>query len=247
VLCKWYTERSLNWLMPSQWQYLLHNLGSWHGYFLKLSPQGQELSRQPSCVSLVGLDDCQKIRQTVQVGDRVKVLEYSHLARSTLVLPNGAFSQGSMQYTPVGEFGAELGLIHPPAGQRLRLVLLFQQGRLQEMTLIPEHLPDREQINPAVIDPHTISKAWQGESQTFYADWRSPTSDTVHCVYDFHNLGLLLPYQAIALYPDPIPHCTPFSLSLLWLAEPDLLYHLSRRYDPMGGWTELTLGTLKPS
>jgi len=232
--------------MSSQWHYLLHNLGSWHGYFIKLSACGEERSRQGSCTTLEGLDDHQTIRQTVQVGDRVRVLEYSHLARSVLVLPNGAFSQGSTQYTPVGEFGAELGLIHRLAAiaQRLRLVLLFQQSELQEITLIPEHLPDSAPINPDPINPQTIPKAWQGESLTLYTDWRSPT--TAPCVYEFSSLGLLLPYHAIAQFPNPIPHRTPFSLSLLWLAEPDLLYCLSRRYDQMGGWTDLTLCTLRP-
>lgn len=234
--------------MSSQWQYLLNNLGAWHGYFIKLSPQGQELSRQPSCTTLEGLDNNQTIRQTVQVGDQVRVLQYSHLARSVLVLPNGAFSQGSIQYTPVGEFGAELGLIHKASAiaQRLRLVLLFQRGELQEITLIPEHLPDSPQITPNPIDPQTTPKTWQGERITFYTDWRSPTTEIIQGVYDLSSLGLVLPYQAIAQFPSPIPQCSPFSLSVFWLAQPDLLYHLSRHYDHMGGWTDLTLCTLHP-
>jgi len=234
--------------MSSQWQYLLKNLGAWHGYFIKLSPQGQELSRQPSCTTLTGLDNNQSIHQTIQVGDKVRELTYSHLARSTLFLPNGAFSQGSTQYTPVGEFGAEFGLIHQASGiaQRLRLVLLFQQGKLQEITLIPEHLADSESIPPHAIDPHAVPTTWQGESVTYYSDWRSPTSATISQTYDFKHQGLLLPYRAIALFPEPIPHRSAFSLSALWFAQPDLLYHLSRHYDQMGGCTELTLCTLKP-
>ncbi len=234
--------------MSSQWQYLLNNLGAWQGYFIKLSPHGEERSRQPSCTTLEGLDNNQTIRQTVQVGDQVRVLQYSHLARSVLVLPNGSFSQGSTQYTPVGEFGAELGLMHRTAAiaQRLRMVLLFQRGELQEITLIPEHLPDSPQIIPNPIDSQTIPKTWQGDSFTVYADWRSPTTDTIQGVYDLSNSGLVLPYQVIAQFPNPIPQRSPFSLSLLWLAQPDLLYHLSRHYDHMGGWTALTLCTLRP-
>ncbi len=234
--------------MSSQWQYLLNNLGAWQGYFIKLSPHGEERSRQPSCTTLEGLDNNQTIRQTVQVGDQVRVLQYSHLARSVLVLPNGAFSQGSTQYTPVGEFGAELGLIHRTAAiaQRLRMVLLFQRGELQEITLIPEHLPDSPPITPSPIAPQTTPKTWQGESFTVYADWRSPTTEIIQGVHDLSNSGLVLPYQAIAQFPNPIPQRSPFSLSLLWLAQPDLLYHLSRHYDQMGGWTALTLCTLRP-
>ncbi|MBD0363613.1 MAG: DUF3598 family protein, partial [Coleofasciculus sp. C3-bin4] len=100
--------------MPSQWECLLKNLGEWQGSFTRFSSQGEQLEDTPSVVSLEGLNENQTIRQTLrflppdQPVDE-KVLEYSSLNRSVLFFENGAFSQGSMQWAPFSEFGAELG------------------------------------------------------------------------------------------------------------------------------------------
>jgi hypothetical protein len=102
-----------------------------------------------------------------------KVLEYTSLNRSTLFFEDGAFSQGSLQFGPFSEFGAELGFL---AGNcRLRLVQLFDtSSQLSSLTLIREH---RQNTPPAPRPPLTVAAllgCWQGEAVTLYPDWRTP-------------------------------------------------------------------------
>ncbi|MFB8791279.1 MAG: DUF3598 family protein [Potamolinea sp.] len=164
--------------MPSQWEYLLQNLGEWQGSFTHLSPQGEQLKDTPSVVSLEALNDNQTIRQTIHffpVNQPVeeKVLEYSSLNRSTLFFANGAFSQGSMQWGPFSEFGAELGLIS--GNRRLRLVQLFNKNsQLEQLTLIREHKAGEDSKTLPTLTLEQLLGEWQGEAVTMYPDWRSP-------------------------------------------------------------------------
>jgi len=164
--------------MASQWECLLKNLGEWQGSFTRFSPQGEQLEDTPSVVSLEGLNDNQTIRQTLrflppnQPVDE-KVLEYSSLNRSVLFLENGAFSQGSMQWAPFSEFGAELGLIE--GDRRLRLVQLFnKESQLTQLTLIREKLAGTEASERPALELEQLLGEWQGEAVTIYPDWRSP-------------------------------------------------------------------------
>lgn len=108
----------------SQWQSLLQNLGAWQGSFTRLSPQGKVQANIPTLVTLTGINNNQTIRQTIQYFDsdtggleQEKVLEYQSLSRSVLFFENGAFSQGSIQFGPFSEFGAELGFIWPKGSE----------------------------------------------------------------------------------------------------------------------------------
>ncbi len=164
--------------MPSQWECLLKNLGEWQGSFTRFSPQGQQLEDTPSVVSLEGLNNNQTIRQTIrlcppsQTVDE-KVLEYSSLNRSILFFENGAFSQGSMQWGPFSEFGAELGLIE--GKRRVRLVQLFNKdSQLSQLTLIREKLADTDAPEHPELTVEQLLGEWEGEAVTIYPDWRSP-------------------------------------------------------------------------
>lgn len=186
--------------MGSQWDCLLKNLGVWQGSFAHFSPQGLLQDETPSRVTLAGLNDNRTIQQTIQkfadgalIYDRV--LEYSTLNRSILFFETGAFSQGSIQYGPFAEFGAEMGLIADR--QRLRLVQQFdRQSQLDRLTLIREwlaaeslaDLPDRfsapsddsqslQQSAPDLTPEATLQSlvgTWVGEAETRYPDWRDP-------------------------------------------------------------------------
>jgi hypothetical protein len=164
--------------MPSQWECLLKNLGEWQGSFTRFSPQGQQLEDTPSVVSLEGLNNNQTIRQTIrlcppsQTVDE-KVLEYSSLNRSILFFENGTFSQGSMQWGPFSEFGAELGLIE--GKRRVRLVQLFNKdSQLSQLTLIREKLADTDAPEHPELTVEQLLGEWEGEAVTIYPDWRSP-------------------------------------------------------------------------
>lgn len=175
--------------LPSQWDRLLCNLGAWEGSFTRLSPQGQELENIPTLVTLAGMNDNQTIRQTIQhfsteTGEIVqhKVLEYSSLSRSILFFENGAFSQGSIQFSPVDDFGAELGFIN--GDRRLRLVQLFKDNHFSSITLIREHRQHTPAAEQPPLSVEMLQGIWQGEAVTLYPDWRPAdsysTTLTVH-------------------------------------------------------------------
>jgi hypothetical protein len=165
-------------IMPSQWECLLQNLGEWEGSFTHLSPQGEQLKDTPSVVSLEGINDNQTIRQTIRFYPanqpvEEKVLEYNSLNRSTLFFANGAFSQGSMQWGPFSEFGAELGLIAD--NRRLRLVQQYNKNsQLEQLTLIREHKRGEDSKTLPTLTLEQLLGEWQGEAVTMYPDWRSP-------------------------------------------------------------------------
>lgn len=164
----------------SQWQCLLLNLGTWQGSFTRLSSQGEIAEDIPSIVTLEGLNGHQTIRQTIQHfspdGEPTynKELEYSTLGRSVLFFENGAFSQGSLQFAPFAEFGAEMGFIQ--GDRRLRLVELFdQEGNLASLTLIREHRQHTPRTDRPPLTIEQLLGTWQGEVVTIYPDWRNPT------------------------------------------------------------------------
>lgn len=175
----------------SQWDYLLKNLGSWSGSFTRLSPAGQIQSDWASLVTLEGLDENRTVRQTIRqfgaAGELLydRTLEYSSLGRSTLFFEDGAFSQGSTQFGPFAEFGAELGFI---CGQRrLRLVQQFDKAsQLSQITLIREQQLAAAERLAAVerlaerppLTPEQLVGRWQGEGVTLYPDWRPPARFT---------------------------------------------------------------------
>lgn len=168
--------------MRSQWECLLQNLGEWQGSFTRLSPQGELLEDTPSVTTLEGLNNNQTVRQTIRnfppnQAVKERVLEYSSLARSVLIFENGAFSQGSMQWGPFAEFGAELGLI--AGDRRLRLVQLFdKESRLDTITLVREHQAGTDAPERPPLSVDQLLGEWQGEAVTLYPDWRSPDTYT---------------------------------------------------------------------
>ncbi|MBF2036354.1 MAG: DUF3598 family protein [Leptolyngbyaceae cyanobacterium T60_A2020_046] len=161
--------------MTAQWDCLLKNAGTWVGSFTRLSPMGEIWADTPSTVILQPSADQKLMRQEIHKRPadgppQDTVLEYRTLNRSVLFFENGAFSQGSIQWGPFSEFGAELGLI--AEHHRLRLVQLFDKTQqLGSLTLIREHLEGTE---PSARSPLTIEDllgTWQGEAVTLYPDW----------------------------------------------------------------------------
>lgn len=169
-------------MKSSNWENLLQHLGIWNGSFTRLSPQGTMIEDMPTTISFETLNDGQTVRQTNQyapVGNRpaeTRVLEYSSLGRGVLFFSDGSFSQGSLQFSPISEFGAELGFIQ--GDRRLRLVQLFNpveaESRLTRLTLIREQRQgtDAPERPPLTLDD--LLGTWVGEVTTLYADGRSP-------------------------------------------------------------------------
>lgn len=169
--------------MKSQWECLLQNLGEWHGSFTRLSPQGEVVEDTPTVVSFEGLNSNQTMRQVVRKlanPPDEKVLEYSSLNRGILFFENGAFSQGSIQFGPFSEFGAELGLIettdqNTAGDRRLRLVQLFnRESQISQLTLIREQRANTHALERPPLQITDLLGTWEGEAITIYPDWRDP-------------------------------------------------------------------------
>ncbi len=162
----------------TQWNCLLQNLGEWQGSFTRFSAQGDEMEDTPTVVSLEGLNDNQTIRQIIRrltPEPNEKVLEYSTLGRGILFFEDGAFSQGSLQFAPFSEFGAELGLIY--GDRRLRLVQLFnRQSQCDRVTLIREHRAGTTTLELPPLTVDNLVGIWNGEATTLYPDWREPST-----------------------------------------------------------------------
>lgn len=158
--------------MASQWERLLKNSGTWVGSFTHLTPEGAVVQDIPSVVTLKPLDGGNLMRheickQSPGSTPQETVLEYRSLAKSVLFFENGAFSQGSIQWGPFSEFGAELGLIADH--HRLRLVQLFNKNRqLSQLTLIREHLEGTSPSQRPDLSLETLVGTWQGEAITVY-------------------------------------------------------------------------------
>jgi Domain of unknown function (DUF3598) len=166
--------------MSSQWERLLKNLGEWEGSFTRFSPEGELLEDLPSIVSLEGLNDNQKIRQVVRyLPEKEIILEYSSLNKSILFFEDGSFSQGSLQWGPFAEFGAEFGFIKD--NRRLRIVQQFNtQGKVDRLTLIREKLAGTNSSQRPALSVDQLIGEWQGEAVTIYPDFRTPDIYPTH-------------------------------------------------------------------
>ncbi|MBE9155779.1 DUF3598 family protein [Nodosilinea sp. LEGE 06152] len=162
----------------TQWQRLLKNQGVWVGSFTQLSPSGDVRQDTPSEVALTPLNGGNTMRQTIRKRPPDQppsetVLEYSSLGRGVLFCGTGAFSQGSIQRSPVSEFGAELGLIH--GTERLRLALIFpKQPSLGSLTLIREYLAGTDPTPRPELSVEQLLGTWVGEAETVFPDLQPP-------------------------------------------------------------------------
>ncbi|NMF82149.1 DUF3598 family protein [Nodosilinea sp. P-1105] len=160
--------------MVSQWDRLLKNQGTWVGSFTQLSPQGEMLQDTPTEVALTPTDQGQGMRQEIRKylpGQPMEetVLNYRSLGRGVLFCDTGAFSQGAIQWSPVSEFGAELGLIH--GQERLRLAQVFQrQPQISTLTLIREHLQGSAPTQRPPLSVDQLVGTWIGQATTVFPD-----------------------------------------------------------------------------
>ncbi|MGB5636944.1 MAG: DUF3598 family protein [Waterburya sp.] len=169
--------------MLTQWDCFLKNLGEWHGSFTRFSPQGAETMDTPTVVTLEGLNDNKNVHQVVRYlppdePSRDVVVDYESLNRSILFFENGAFSQGSMQWSPYSTFGGEFGLIDSEFGdgsRRLRMVELYNSSsKLDKVVLIREKLLHSNVAEKPLLTVDSLLGEWQGEGITLYADLRNP-------------------------------------------------------------------------
>ncbi|VEP11930.1 conserved hypothetical protein [Hyella patelloides LEGE 07179] len=172
--------------MLSQWECFLKNLGEWHGSFTRLSAKGEETEDTPSIVTLEGRQDNQAVYQVVHYmpKDRpTRDVEVNYnstsLNRSILFFEDGTFCQGSMQWSPYSQFGAEFGIIE--GDRRLRMVELYNSSSsLEKVVLIREKLPNSQTPERPPLEVDNLVGEWQGKAITMYADLRNPDTFETH-------------------------------------------------------------------
>lgn len=156
----------------------MQNLGLWTGSFAQFSPDGTLLQETPSQLSLTlsenqqRVDLCLKRFPNHQPASVINLqFSYPGPGRQVPFLEQGAFSQGTLQYSKVSRFGAELSMIW--GDRRLRLVPQYATGsQLTHLTLICETRADCPPSPPLTLEK--LLGHWQGEAHTSYADGRNP-------------------------------------------------------------------------
>jgi hypothetical protein len=154
--------------MKTQRECFLQNLGSWEGSFTQFSIAGEQISDVPSLLHLEAIDNSDNIKLTLRrfysTGVDEKVIEYDpSTLYNILFFENGAFSQGSLQWAPFSQFGAELALIH--GNRRLRIIQLFDSGtQMGKITLIRERNPNTPVPERARLNVEELVGEWEGEA-----------------------------------------------------------------------------------
>ncbi|MCT7954650.1 DUF3598 family protein [Laspinema palackyanum] len=201
--------------MGTQWENFLQNLGEWEGSFTRVSPTGTLLEDTPTRLSLEGLDENQRARLTLRFfapgGDWQKdspvkevVQEYQSLGRHLLFFDSGAFSQSSMQLSPVSTFLIEFGFIW--GNRRLRAVHQFAVGgEAERFTLVREKRVGAGATENPPLTLEQLLGRWEGSAQTLFPDWRNP--ETFRTTLEVQRTGTDGVEQRITLASgDERPH-----------------------------------------
>jgi hypothetical protein len=168
--------------MESNWQNFLKNQGEWQGSFTSVSTEGELLNSTPSILNLEALEDNQLVRFRLRrfgSGDYSQPptsdyeQEYRSLGRQIIFFDTGAFSKGSLQLSPVSEFGAEYGFV--TENRRLRFVQLYDRdGNLSHLTLIREFRSGTDAKERPPLTVEQLLGRWEGIACTAYPDWNPP-------------------------------------------------------------------------
>lgn len=163
--------------MKSQWDCFLENLGEWQGSFDRFSISGELLEAIPSHLVLEQIEP-QKARLTLK-RDSPKypaplVQEYSSFNRGLLFFENGAFSQGSLQFSPIAQFGGEFGFVH--RDRRLRMVQLFESdNHLRNIILIREQRVGSLAPEQPALRVDDLIGTWDGNAIVLTPEWQTTT------------------------------------------------------------------------
>jgi len=172
-------------MIENNWENFLKNLGEWRGTFTRISLEGKVLDSTPSILTLEGMESDRLVRFRLRrygadgfdgEPERDNVQEYRSVGNQNIFFETGAFSKGSIQFSPVSEFGAEYGFV--AGDRRLRFVQLYDRnGNLDSLTLIREFRAESNATERPQLTVDQLLGNWEGTAQTVYSDW-TPTETT---------------------------------------------------------------------
>jgi hypothetical protein len=177
---------------------------------------------------------------------------------------SGTFCKGSLQVAPGTPFGGEFGFVH--GDRRHRLVQLHDAaGVFERLVLIREQRAGSDAPDQPRLEAAQLQGSWSGEASTISADWPVPNSEACRFTVttagprqlnlttvlagssenlstgDGQELQLtLMDDGGYHLTPRQVSHRNAFSVEAGWLAGPDRLERLIRRYDASGAWLSAT-------
>ncbi len=165
--------------MVSQWDHFLQHVGNWEGSFARYDATGTWQSEIPTLVSIEPFQSengNSSMRLTVrryQPEIQESVFEYSSLGNSVFFFDSGPFSQGSVQWSPYSQFGAEFGFIS--GERRLRLVELFNRdSQPDQFSLIRERLSNSDASESPPLTVDDLVGKWRGEAVTYFPNSQQP-------------------------------------------------------------------------
>ncbi|ELS00828.1 protein of unknown function (DUF3598) [Xenococcus sp. PCC 7305] len=173
-------------IMSSQWDYFLNNIGTWQGSFTHLDAKGIELKDTPTIVTFEATHNNQTVHQIVnylpqdQPASKVEV-DYAptSLSRDLIFFPNGSFCRGNTQWNGYSNFVSEFGLI--AGDRRLRTVNIYNNSiNLNRIVLIREKLPDSNTPERPQLTVEDLLGEWQGEAMTIFPDSSEPKISKTH-------------------------------------------------------------------
>jgi hypothetical protein len=200
--------------------------------------------------------------------------EIRTLGKQVVFFASGSFAKGMLQVAPGTAGGGEFGFVH--GDRRHRLVQLYDtEGRFSELVLIREFREGSGALERPPLEPAQLEGTWQGQAATVSAAWPEPELADCRIVAEvagnaeaeagglrLHTtLGaateswaatadearLLLPDGGWSLTPRQLSHRAPAQLEAGWLAAPDRMERLIRRFDASGAWHSSTWIVARPA
>ena len=161
--------------MPDlMWEHLFKNEGVWNGNFTRLSPDGTIESNTPSRIILERTSDTSARFEIARYpqgrSPQEHKTEFANINRSSVFFEDGSFSKGSMQLSPMSEFGIELSVTQPSARQRL--VQIFKPGgELDYLISIRETRNGAEESVRPPINIEDLIGVWSGIAIAYSPGW----------------------------------------------------------------------------
>jgi hypothetical protein len=158
--------------MKNQWECFTQNYGEWQGSFTEFSPDGEQREHIPSVLKLEGTGpNTAKLILTRKSPKHPEplVMEFQSFSRGLVFFETGAFCQGSMQFAPHSQFGAEFAIV--TSDRRLRMVQMYDtDSRLKYVTLIREKRAGSTAYERPAMTVDDLVGTWQGEGVTILPD-----------------------------------------------------------------------------